>query len=119
MPGNASGAPASPYRPPPVKEMTATRALAFRLIRDCVAIEDVMHQTGIARSTVVDYLCDFIRQEKLVRIDTWIAPDLYDRIAAAVREHGSARLKPLFLALQEKVSYDEIRIVVAHLNRDQ
>jgi hypothetical protein len=43
---------------------------------------------------------------------------LYSRIAAAIGEHGSARLKPLFLALEEKVSYDDIRIVVAHLNKD-
>jgi hypothetical protein len=27
-------------------------------------------------------------------------------------------LKPLFLALAEKVPYDEIRIVVAHLTKD-
>jgi ATP-dependent DNA helicase RecQ len=112
-------APALAPPPAPVKEMAATRARAFELFRQGAAIEDVMHQTGRARATTVDYLCDFIRQEKKLRIETWIALDLYDRIASVVRQYGSARLKPLFLALQEKVSYDEIRIVVAHLNRDQ
>ena len=28
-------------------------------------------------------------------------------------------IKPLFIALEEKVSYDDIRIVVAHLSKDQ
>jgi ATP-dependent DNA helicase RecQ len=103
----------------PAKTMTATRSLALELFRAGAAIEDVMHQTGRARATVVDYLCEFIRQDRPADIAGWIPADLYARIAAAVRAHGSARLKPLFLALEEKVPYDEIRIVVAHLTKDQ
>ena len=30
---------------------------------------------------------------------------------------GGARLKPIFEALEQKFGYDEIRLVVAHLNR--
>ena len=40
---------------------------------------------------------------------------LYERIAAAVKTHGCGRLKPLFLALEEKVPYDDIRVVATHL----
>ena len=105
--------------PAPAKTMTPTRALAMELFRTGAAIEDVMHQTARARATIVDHLCDFIRHDRPADIAAWIPADLYDRIAAVVREHGSARLKPLFLALAEKVPYDEIRIVVAHLTKDQ
>jgi ATP-dependent DNA helicase RecQ len=101
--------------PPQQKAMNATRALAFQLFRDGAAIEDVIHQTGRARTTILDYLADYIRQEKPASVDTWVAPDQYQRIAAAIKEHGSARLKPIFIALDEKVPYDEIRVVVAHL----
>jgi ATP-dependent DNA helicase RecQ len=105
-----------PAAPPPVpKTMTPVLALAHRLFREGAALEDVIHQTGRSRGTVADYLCDFIRAEKLKSIDAWVAAETYERIAAAVKEHGSTRLKPLFIALEEKVSYDEIRIVVAHL----
>ena len=48
-----------------------------------------------------------------------MAADIYERVAKAVKEHGSARLKPLFVALEEKISYDDIRVVVAHLTKDQ
>jgi ATP-dependent DNA helicase RecQ len=102
----------------PAKSMTPTRAKALELFRAGAAIEDVMHQTARARATIVDYLCDFIHQDRPADIAAWIPADLYDRIAAQVRVHGSARLKPLFLALAEKVPYDEIRIVVAHLTKD-
>ena len=42
--------------PPPPKTMTPSLALALQLFRDGSAIEDVMHQTGRARPTVMDYL---------------------------------------------------------------
>ena len=78
-----------------------------------------MHQTGRARPTVVDYLCEFIRADKPASVEAWVAADIYERVAAAVKEHGSGRLKPLFIALEEKISYDGIRVVVAHLTKDQ
>jgi ATP-dependent DNA helicase RecQ len=114
--GAAPVAGAKPVKP---SAMTAVKALAFELFRANSAIEDVIHQTGRARATVLDYLAEFIVHDKPASIETWVAPELYDRIAAAVRQHGSARLKPLFIALDEKVSYDDIRVVMAHLSKDQ
>ncbi len=111
-------APAPVAAPKPMKPaaMNASRALAISQFRAGAAIEDVMHQTSRSRSTVIDYLCEYIRREKPVNIDAWLAKDLYARIAAAAQQHGSDRLKPLYIALDEKVSYDEIRIALAFLS---
>ena len=120
MPMDAEAAPVvvAP-RPAKMSAMTASKAQAYDLFREGSAIEDVVHQTGRARTTVTEYLCDFIVQEKPASVETWVAAELYDRVAAMVRQHGCGKLKPLFIALEEKVTYDEIRIVVAHLSRDQ
>jgi ATP-dependent DNA helicase RecQ len=48
-------------------------------------------------------------------VAAWIQPDVYQRVAAAARQVGTERLKPIFIALGEQVPYDEIRVVVAHL----
>jgi ATP-dependent DNA helicase RecQ len=93
------------------------RDLAFDLFRQGAAIEDVMHQTQRGRSTVIDYLCDFIRGERAESISNWLSDEVFQRIASVVRQVGSERLKPIFIALGEKVSYDEIRIAVAYLER--
>ncbi len=93
----------------------ATRDQACRLFQEGAVIEDVMHQTGRGRSTVVDYLCEFIRQTKPATLTPWVEEALYERIAMAARQAGSDRLKPIFLLLGEKVSYDDIRLVLAHL----
>jgi ATP-dependent DNA helicase RecQ len=110
--------PAPVAAPAPVKNVTPGRALAIQLFKEGAAIDDVIHQTGRARATILDYLADFIRQEKPASIDTWIAKDVYERVAAAIAKHGCARLKPLFIELEEKVPYDEIRLVAAHLSKD-
>jgi ATP-dependent DNA helicase RecQ len=119
--GVSMDVPAAPPPPPkPIKPavMNPSRALALSLFREGSAIEDVIHQTGRARGTVMDYLCDYIHRDKPASIVGWIEPELYERIAAVVKKHGSEKLKPLYIALGEKVSYDDIRIVVAHLNKD-
>jgi ATP-dependent DNA helicase RecQ len=91
------------------------RKLAFDLFRQGAGIEDVMHQTGRARTTVLDYLGEFIRVERPASIARWVAQEVYQRIAAAARQVGTDRLKPIYLALGEQVPYAEIRLVVTHL----
>jgi ATP-dependent DNA helicase RecQ len=103
-------APKAPSRPNPVRDQ------AFTLFRQRAAIEDVMHQTNRSRSTVMDYLSDYIREERPASIATWVANEVYQRVAAAGRQVGTERLKPIFIALGEKVSYDDIRLVLAHLS---
>ena len=103
---------------PRLKTMTPALSQAFKLFREGSAIEDVMHQTGRARLTVMDYLAEFIRQEKPESVAAWVTPDVYERVAAAVKQHGGGKLKPLFVALEEKITYDEIRVVVAHLSKE-
>jgi ATP-dependent DNA helicase RecQ len=91
------------------------RDSAFALFRTGMAIEDVMHRIGRARTTVVDYLCEFIRTERPASLAPWVSDSTCQRIAVAAREVGTERLKPIFVALGETVSYDEIRIVLAAL----
>jgi ATP-dependent DNA helicase RecQ len=74
-----------------------------------------MRQTDRARSTVIAYLEDFILRDRPASIAAWVPEGVSQRIAAAVRQAGTSRLKPIFLALGEKVPYDVIRLAVAHL----
>ena len=49
--------------------------------------------------------------------DASLADDVFQKIASVARQVETERLKPIFIALEEKVSYDEIRIAVAFLTR--
>jgi ATP-dependent DNA helicase RecQ len=96
-------------------KMTPKHAHIFDLFRQQLVVEDVMHQMNLKRSTILDYLSDYIRQTKPASIATWVPDDQYHKVAAAVRQVGTERLKPIYLALGEQVDYDTIRMVVAHL----
>ncbi len=110
-------APAKPATPALVKPtaMSPGKVLAFNLFHDHAAIEDVVHQTGRARSTIMDYLAQYITEEKPKTISHWITADKYAVIAAAVEQVGPGRLKPIFDALNGVYAYDEIRLVAAHM----
>src|SRR5262249_38325295 len=111
--------PPRPAEPPPVQpplKVSPREEKAFGLFREESAIEDVMQQMQLGRSTISDYLRKFILIEKPRSIRAWVDDDLYQRVATAARHVGTERLKPIFLALGEKVSYDVIRLVVTHLN---
>jgi ATP-dependent DNA helicase RecQ len=118
------GLPRDQGAPPPLKVEAPRKApsrpnpqrdLAVEQFRQGAAVVDVMHQTGRGRSTVHDYLCEYVRAEKPASIETWVPRDVYQRVAGAARTVGTDRLKPIFLSLGEQVSYDDIRLVLAHL----
>jgi ATP-dependent DNA helicase RecQ len=105
---------------PPEKVRSSSRLnpqrdLAFQLFRQGVALDEIARRTERGRSTVGEYLDEFIREERPASVAAWVSDELYQRIAAAARQVGTERLKPIYLALGEKVSYDDIRIVRAHI----
>jgi ATP-dependent DNA helicase RecQ len=106
-------------RAPVSTVLSPKKKLSFRLFREGTAIADVVHQTGLSRATVTDHLADFIRAEKPKSIFMWVSEDVCERVAVAAEKHGTARLKPAFLELNEEVSYDDIRVVFAFLDNQQ
>lgn len=88
---------------------------AFELFGQEKTIDDVVLATGRAYSTVEGYLAQYIEQEQPASISTWVSDAIYQQVAAAAEREGRTRLKPIFVALEEKVAYSAIRIVLAHL----
>ena len=72
-----------------------------------------------AVSTVTEYLAEYIAAENPPSIDAWVPNHIYKKVSAAAAETGTGSLKPIFVALDEKVPYDQIRLVIAHLRTRQ
>src|SRR5262249_20474499 len=101
----------APGRPP-----KSTGEQAVELYRQGATIEDVVRQTNRARSTAVEYLCNYLRAEPPTSVSRWISDDIYRTVSDVAARVGTGRLKPIFDALEGKYTYDDIRIVVTHLN---
>jgi ATP-dependent DNA helicase RecQ len=112
---NPAGAVVFEERPRGLSRPNPQRTQAFELFRKGASLEKVMAQIGRARSTVAEYLCDFIREEQPPSVAPWVHDELYQRIAAVSRQFGTEKLKPLYVALGEKIAYEDIKIVLTHL----
>lgn len=104
---------------PTVPAPPSARSQAFALLRSGASLDDVATATNRARSTVVGYLCEFIEQERITDPSRWlpIAENVSQRIQGVVRQVGRDKLKPIYEALNEEVSYDAIRVVLACSSR--
>jgi ATP-dependent DNA helicase RecQ len=89
---------------------------AFAMFRQGASLDEVSQQLARARSTVAEYLCEFISTTRPASIAAWVPDSTYKQVHDAMRQVGGERLKPLFLALNESVPFDQIRLVLAHLN---
>ncbi|HVT02012.1 MAG TPA: DNA helicase RecQ [Thermoanaerobaculia bacterium] len=111
----ASLEPRRSARPSAPSRVSAQREVALDVFRRGESIEEAMRLTGRARSTVVEYLAQFITEQRPPSIAIWVPDDRYAEIAEAARQCGADRLKPIRDFLGERVSYDDIRLVLAHL----
>ncbi len=114
------GAPRRMANPAPSDRPHRTASAAAQIARAMYGrgcgIDEVATAIERSRGTATKYLAEFIEIERPERIDTWVDIATYDAVAAAAREVGIERLRPIFEKLEEKVPYDPIRLVVTHLS---
>ena len=95
--------------------MNETRSLAFELFKKEKSLEEVAKETGRARATVLEYLTDYLERESSARVNAYIPESNFEKIKNAIESVGMERLKPIYLYLNETISYEDIRIAVAYL----
>ena len=95
----------------PAPKVTSGNATqSFPLWRKGLSVEDVMECLDRARSTVLEYLCAYIRRERPASVAAWVSKEDYEKVTQAAKQVGAYRLKPIFLVLEEKVPYETIKI---------
>ena len=107
---------------PPPPEESAPRSAArmgFAFFQRGCSVDETAQKLQRARSTVIGYLCDYIREQRLTDGAPWVETPIFERVAAAVREVGQDGLRPIFDHLEGKVSYEEIRVVLACLQNQE
>jgi ATP-dependent DNA helicase RecQ len=95
---------------------TASATASFAYFDQDLSIEDVAAKLGRAESTTRGYLVQYIQHKKITDARRWVAPETIERITTAANRVGCDALKPIFVALDEQVNYNDIRIVVTCLN---
>jgi ATP-dependent DNA helicase RecQ len=89
---------------------------AFELFANGASVEQVTTRTGRSLGTTWSYLAEFIQNRRPEGLEPWINSKTYRAIADAVEDLGTGYLQPVFDRLGGNVPYEQIRLVVAHLN---
>ena len=91
----------------------------LKLLQEGRTLEEIAQARGRQLSSVVSMVAAMVERGEVDFEPGWIHGDHQERIEQTYKRLGMERLKPLKDALPEEVTYDEIRLVLACLRRQQ
>jgi uncharacterized protein YpbB len=98
-----------------VKPPNEAKVTAFAMFERGETIDQVVEEAGRALSTACGYLVQYINTHPSVRLDPWVNGETYDKVAEAVKDLGAVYLKPIYERLEQKIPYEQIRLVVTRI----
>ena len=87
----------------------------LQLLTEGRTFEEIAQIRGRRLQTVVSLVAGMIESGEAEFQAGWFTAEKYEQIAAACRELGTERLRPIKDALPAETSYEEIRLIAAHL----
>ena len=87
----------------------------IRLLAQGKSFEEIAQIRGRQVSTVVNMVADLVEQGSLEYRVEWVGAENQRVIEEAVRRLGAQWLKPLREALPAEITYEQIKLVVAHV----
>lgn len=87
----------------------------LRLLREGRTFEEIATIRGRRVNSVVDLVIKLMEDGEVTFDAKWLSAERYAQIASAIERVGKERLKPAKEALPEEITYEEIRLVAAHL----
>ena len=102
-----------------VREPSGTRPAAetMRLLAEGRTFDEIAAVRGRRRSTIISLVADLVERGELAFQPAWVEASTRARIEAACARLGFEPLRPLKDALPPEITYDDIRLVAAHLRR--
>ncbi|HYU45931.1 MAG TPA: RecQ family ATP-dependent DNA helicase [Terriglobales bacterium] len=110
--GEGARATPSASRQPSPAEQT------LRLLKEGLNFEEIARTRARQVSTIVCTVASLIETGQVKLDPKWVSPDAQPQIEAACLQYGVEKLKTVKDALPPFVSYEDIRLVVAHLRAE-
>jgi ATP-dependent DNA helicase RecQ len=87
----------------------------LRLLQDGRTFEEIAEARGRRVQAVIALIAEMIERGEAQFQQNWFSAEKYEQIVAVCRQLGTAKLKPLKEALPPETTYEEIKLVAAHL----
>ena len=99
-----------------VQRKTDTKQASYELFQEGKTVEEVAQARGFATSTVYGHLLPYLADGKL-EVTQLVTTKRAAAIREAVAVHGESSLKTLKTALDNDISYEEIKVVLVDMRR--
>ena len=93
----------------------STHLQTFELYQQGYSLEDIAHHRELKPSTIVEHLCQLLEKGYVIDISRFITPEAEAEITAAIDRVGKDSLTRIWEELQERFSYEEIKLVRANI----
>jgi ATP-dependent DNA helicase RecQ len=108
-----------PPRPRDGKLIQGTTRRTFELWREGKSIAEIAEQRGLSGSTIATHLADLVLSGDIDTVSEWVDDVTLARIRKQANGQPIAALAPLREALGEEVTYEQLHLARAYLNREQ
>ncbi|MEQ9439972.1 MAG: DNA helicase RecQ [Cyclobacteriaceae bacterium] len=95
---------------------TDTKQATYDYYRQGKSVEEIARMRGLQTSTICSHLSYYV-QSGALDVTELVDPVTVSKIEDAIYIHGDTSLKPLKDALDNHITYDEIRLVIGHCRR--
>jgi len=109
---------AGPKGHPEVSQISPAEE-TMRLLAEGKSFEEIAQIRGRQFSTVINMVADLVEKGRLEYRMEWVGEANHRQIEEVVRRLGSQWLKPLREALPPEITYEQIRLVMAFVRRDE
>ena len=96
-----------------------TQIKTLELYKKGLSIHAIANERGVKASGIVNHLAELIEKEQPIDIDRLVKPAIQKEIIAAIEKVGDEKLKPIYEYLQERYTYDDIKLVRAFWRSDK
>ena len=101
------------------QQQTKPAEETLRLLHEGKTLEEIAHLRGRQVSTVVSAVMNLLETGQADLRPEWVSKEKQSVIEAACARVGTERLKPLKDVLPPEITYDEIKLVVGKLRREE
>jgi ATP-dependent DNA helicase RecQ len=101
------------------EKMSRPAEETIRLLAQGKSLEEIATLRGRQLASVTTLVADLIEEGRLDFQSSWVEQSKLSKIEESCARLGLERLRPLKDSLPEEVTFDEIRLVVAHLRRGE
>ncbi len=111
--------PVAPPKPRPVGQVSVAMGRIFEMFDEGLSIDEVALQSERAVSTITSYLEKYVVARRIKSAEQWVTAANIQLVEETIAEIGRERLKPIYDALEQSISYEDIRVIIACLvNRE-